>query len=46
MRANPQGVTYSGLLGSMREVLKGQAFGQVPQLSSSHPMNMNQPFNV
>jgi hypothetical protein len=46
LRANPQGVTYSGLLGSMREVLQGQAFGQVPQLSSSHPMNMNQPFNV
>jgi hypothetical protein len=46
LRANPQGVTYAGLLGQMRDVLVGQAFGQVPQLSSSHPMNMSQPFTL
>jgi hypothetical protein len=46
LRANPQGVTYAALLGQMRDILASQAFGQVPQLSSSHPMNMAQPFNV
>jgi hypothetical protein len=46
LRANPKGVTYAALLGQMRDILASQSFGQVPQLSSSHPMNMAQPFEV
>lgn len=46
LRANPRGLTFAGLLGQMRDVLRGQSFGQVPQLSSSHPMDMGQPFYV
>lgn len=36
--------SYLQLLNSMRELLKTKRFNQIPQLSSSHPMDMNQPF--
>jgi hypothetical protein len=36
-----QNITYSQLLTQVRQILKEKRFSQIPQLSSSHPMDMN-----
>lgn len=43
-RINPH-PTYRELLVLCREILKNKC-RQIPQLSSSHPMDMNQPFSL
>jgi len=39
-----QNITYAQLLAKIREILKEKRFSQIPQLSASHPMNMNGQF--
>jgi len=39
-----QNITYSQLLTQIRQIMNQKHFSQVPQLSSSHPMNMNEQF--
>ncbi|OUM65245.1 hypothetical protein PIROE2DRAFT_41838 [Piromyces sp. E2] len=36
--------TYTELLTSIRQIMKEKKFSQIPQLSTSHPMNMNEKF--
>lgn len=36
---------YKQILGNMRDIMRGR-FKQLVQLSSSHPMDMSQPFNI
>jgi len=42
---NPR-VSYSQLLTQIRQVMKQKNFSQIPQLSTSHPMNMNEEFSM
>jgi len=37
-------ITYADLLKKVREIMKQKKFPQIPQLSTSHPMNMNEKF--
>ncbi|KAG4083415.1 hypothetical protein H8356DRAFT_1299376 [Neocallimastix lanati (nom. inval.)] len=39
-----QNLSYSQLLTQIRQIMKEKRFSQIPQLSSSHPMNMNSQF--
>jgi len=39
-----QNISYSQLLTQIRQVMKQKNFSQIPQLSTSHPMNMNETF--
>jgi len=39
-----QNISYSQLLTQIRQVMKQKNFSQIPQLSTSHPMNMNENF--
>jgi len=39
-----QNITYSQLLTQIRKIMNEKRFSQIPQLSSSHPMNMNEQF--
>jgi len=39
-----QNLSYSQLLTQVRQIMKEKRFSQIPQLSSSHPMNMNSQF--
>ncbi|ORX67349.1 hypothetical protein BCR32DRAFT_109687 [Anaeromyces robustus] len=41
-----QNITYSQLLTQIRQIMNQKHFSQVPQLSSSHPMNMNEQFKL
>ncbi|OUM65244.1 hypothetical protein PIROE2DRAFT_25262, partial [Piromyces sp. E2] len=43
LNQNPN-MTYTQLLSSIRQVMKQKNFSQIPQLSTSHPMNMNEVF--
>jgi hypothetical protein len=43
LNENPN-LTYSQLLTQIRAVMKQKNFKQIPQLSTSHPMNMNEAF--
>jgi len=43
LNENPN-LTYSQLLTQIRAVMKQKNFKQIPQLSTSHPMNMNETF--
>jgi len=45
LNQNPN-LTYSQLLTNIRQILKEKRFSQIPQLSSSHPMNMNSQFSM
>jgi hypothetical protein len=36
--------TYTELLTEIRQIMKEKNFSQIPQLSTSHPMNMNETF--
>ncbi|ORX77058.1 metacaspase [Anaeromyces robustus] len=36
--------TYAELLTGIRQIMKQKKFSQIPQLSTSHPMNMNEKF--
>jgi len=38
--------SYTQLLTSMRQIMKQKNFSQIPQLSTSHPMNMNEVFRM
>jgi len=42
---NPK-ISYSQLLTQIRQVMKQKNFSQIPQLSTSHPMNMNEEFSM
>jgi len=42
---NPK-ISYSQLLQQIRQVMKQKNFSQIPQLSTSHPMNMNEEFSM
>jgi len=41
-----QNLSYSQLLTQIRQIMKEKRFSQIPQLSSSHPMNMNSQFTL
>jgi len=41
-----QNISYSQLLTQIRQIMNQKHFSQVPQLSSSHPMNMNEQFKL
>jgi len=41
-----QNITYSQLLTQIRNIMKQKNFKQIPQLSTSHPMNMNETFRM
>ncbi|ORX46390.1 hypothetical protein BCR36DRAFT_102920 [Piromyces finnis] len=43
LNENPN-LTYSQLLTQIRQVMREKNFKQIPQLSTSHPMNMNEEF--
>jgi len=43
LNQNPN-ITYSQLLTQIRQIMKDKRFSQIPQLSASHPMNMNAQF--
>jgi hypothetical protein len=39
-----QNISYTQLLTQIRQIMKQKNFKQIPQLSTSHPMNMNEQF--
>ncbi|ORX77056.1 hypothetical protein BCR32DRAFT_65444 [Anaeromyces robustus] len=39
-----ENISYTQLLTQIRQIMKQKRFSQIPQLSSSHPMNMNEQF--
>jgi len=39
-------ISYSQLLTQIRQIMREKRFSQIPQLSSSHPMNMNSQFTL
>jgi len=41
-----QNLTYTQLLTEIRKIMKQKNFKQIPQLSTSHPMNMNEVFRM
>ncbi|ORX46391.1 hypothetical protein BCR36DRAFT_585208 [Piromyces finnis] len=45
LNQNPN-LTYTQLLTNIRQVMKEKRFSQIPQLSTSHPMNMNEIFKI
>jgi len=45
LNQNPN-LTYSQLLSNIRQIMKQKNFSQIPQLSTSHPMNMNEVFRM
>ncbi|CAB9513837.1 Metacaspase-1 [Seminavis robusta] len=38
--------SFIEVMGKMRDLLKKKGFSQIPQLSSTHPIDMNQKFNL
>jgi hypothetical protein len=45
LNQNPN-LSYSQLLSNIRQIMKQKNFSQIPQLSTSHPMNMNEVFRM
>jgi len=45
LNQNPN-MTYTQLLTGIRQIMKQKNFSQIPQLSTSHPMNMNEVFRM
>jgi len=41
-----QNLSFTQLLTQIRQIMKQKNFSQIPQLSTSHPMNMNEPFRM
>jgi len=41
-----QNLSYTQLLTQVRQIMKQKNFKQIPQLSTSHPMNMNEVFKM
>jgi hypothetical protein len=41
-----QNISYTQLLTQIRQIMKQKNFRQIPQLSTSHPINMNESFNM